>query len=208
MNRENKITIGNLIYAVLFLVLGILLLTTSNDIISIVSKVIGAVLIIVGIVKSIIYIYMKGKLGNYELRELLIGLLIICTGILFILYSSALGFAIRTIIGIWTLFAGISRMIYAISVKQVDIVGFRMYLSTSFVMFIVGLLLISGMFDKMIGILIIIYAISEIVDYIYFICKGKSYEKSTDVKKETKTQKKVKKLKNTKVVDAIIEEEK
>ena len=168
MNKENKITINNLVYAILFLVFGIILLTSTEDLISIVSKVIGSILVILGIVKSIVYIYMKGKVGDYSITELLIGLLIICCGLLLIFSSNALSFAIRTIVGIWVLFAGINRIIYAISIKSLDKNGFITYLISSFIMIIIGILMISAIFDQLIGLLIIIYAISEIVDYIYY----------------------------------------
>lgn len=203
MNKENKITINNLVYAILFLVFGIILLTSTEDLISIVSKVIGSILVILGIVKSIVYIYMKGKVGDYSITELLIGLLIICCGLLLIFSSNALSFAIRTIVGIWVLFAGINRIIYAISIKPLDKNGFITYLISSFIMIIIGILMISAIFDQLIGLLIIIYAISEIVDYIYYKSKNKNIEPAKSKKKSKKT----KKLKNTKTVDAIIEEE-
>lgn len=205
MNRENKITLNNLVYSLLFLVFGIILLTSTEDLISIVSKFIGIVLIIAGMVKSIIYIYMKGKLGEYKFSELAIGLLIILCGVLLIICSSALSFAIRTVVGIWALFAGINRIILAISVKSVDNTGFKMYLSTSIIMILVGILLISGLFDQIIGLLIIIYSVTEIIDYIYFKSKSKNY--NPDVKEDLNKKKKQKKLKGKKVVDAIIEEE-
>lgn len=207
MNKENKITINNLIYALLFLVFGIILLTSTEDLVSIASKVIGSLLVIIGIVKSIVYIYMKGKLGDYNLSELAIGILIICCGVLLILYSGALSFAIRIIIGIWALFAGINRIILAINTRSIDKTGFGMYLVTAIVMLIVGVLLISGLFDQIIGLLIIIYSITEIVDYIYFISKSKHYESVTKNKKDKKNNKKAKRIKGKKVVDAIIEED-
>ncbi len=205
MIKENKITINNLIYSLLFLVFGIILLTSSDDIIGMVSKAIGIILVIVGIIKSVIYIYMKGKLGEYKSSELIIGLCIIGFGVLLILFSSTLSFAIRVVIGLWALFAGINRIIFAISVKSIDNSGFKMYLISAMIMIIVGILLISGLFDKIIGLLIIIYSISEIADYIYFRSKHKVYE-STD-NKPVKVSKKDKKAKNGKVVDAVIEEE-
>lgn len=202
MKKENKITINNLIYALLFLVFGVILLTSTADLISMASKVIGIVLIIVGIVKSIVYIYMKGKLGNYKLSELIIGLLIICCGTLLLTYSGALSFAIRTIIGIWVLFAGVNRIVLAISVKPMDNTGFKVYLITSILMIVIGMFLISGLFDKLIGLFIIGYSITEIVNYIYFKTKNKNFEPKA---KEKKT--KLKRLKEPKIVDAIIEED-
>ena len=192
------------IYSLLFFVFGIILLTSTEDLISIASKVIGAILIIVGIIKSIVYIYMKGKLGDYKLSELILGILIISCGTLLIFYSNALSFAIRTIAGIWILFAGINKIILAISIKKIDKTGFRVYIITSIIMLILGVGLITGLFDKLIGLFIIGYSITEIVNYIYFISKNKNnMYKEQQVKK---TKSKLKKIKNNKVVDATFEE--
>lgn len=204
MRNENKLVSNNLIYSLLFFVFGIILLTSTEDLISIASKVIGAILIIVGIIKSIVYIYMKGKLGDYKLSELILGILIISCGTLLIFYSNALSFAIRTIAGIWILFAGINKIILAISIKKIDKTGFRVYIITSIIMLILGVGLITGLFDKLIGLFIIGYSITEIVNYIYFISKNKNnMYKEQQVKK---TKSKLKKIKNNKVVDATFEE--
>ena len=206
MSKENKITVNNLIYALLFFVFGMILLTSTEDLISMASKIIGGILIIIGIVKTIVYIYMKGKLGNYKLSELIIGLLIIGCGVILFSYSNALSFAIRTIIGLWVLFAGINRIVLAISIKSIDKTGFRVYLITSMLMILIGICLISGLFDKIIGLFIIGYSITEITNYIYFKSKNKDYMSKNKNKKE-KTKKKYKRLKEPKVVDAIVEEE-
>lgn len=201
MKRENKITINNLIYALLFLLLGILLLTRF-DLLAIASKLIGGVLIIIGIVKIIVYIYMKGKVGDYNLSELVLGLLIVGCGILLLSYSSALSFAIRTIVGLWILFAGINRIILAISIRVVSKIGFRVYLITSSLMIIIGFCLLTGLVDKIIGIFIIGYSITEIINYIFYKVNFKDEE--TISKKKSKS--KIAKLKEAKVVDAVIEE--
>ena len=206
MNKENKITLVNLIYALLFLAFGILLLNKTDDLVSIVSKVIGASIILVGIIKTLIYVYRKGKLGDYPLSELLIGLILISFGVLLIVVSSTLSFAIRTIMGLWIVFAGVNRIIFAISVKVFDKKGFWFYFITSLFMVCLGVLIISGIFDQLIGLLIIIYSVMEIVDYIYFKVKYKDYDNNTttEIQKVSKTNKT---RKNGKVVDAVIEED-
>ncbi|MBR6690258.1 MAG: DUF308 domain-containing protein [Bacilli bacterium] len=208
MNKESKITLNNLIYSLLFLVIGIMLLNKTEDIITIVSKAIGSVLILIGIIKAIIYIYMKGKIGDYSTSKLVMALMFICLGILFVLFSSTLSFSIRIILGLWVLFSGVNRIIFAISVKSMDKKGFLVYLITALLMSILGVLLVSGVFDQIIGIIIIVYAIMEIVDYIYFKVKNKNYEEVNVNVKSSKKDKKIKRLKKGKVVDAIIEEDK
>ena len=205
--KENKITINNLIYALLFFVFGIILLTSTSDLISIVSKIIGSILILIGIVKSIIYIYMKGKLGDYKLTELIFGLLLICSGSLLIMYSSVLSFAIRTVVGLWVLFNGINRIIFSISIKRVDNTSFKVYITTSLLMVGIGICLLSGLVDKIIGLFIIGYAVIEIINYIFYKVKNKNYEMKKDESKNT-IKIKNKRLKDAKVIDAIIEEEK
>ena len=203
MKKENKITVNNLIYSILFFVFGIILLTSTENLISIASKVIGSILVIIGIVKLIVYIYMKGKLGNYKLSELILGIIIVGCGVLLILYSDALSFAIRTIVGMWILFSGINKIILALTIKAVDKTGFKVYLTTSIIMILLGILLITGLFDKVIGLFIIGYSIAEIVNYIYFISRGKNNFQKTS--KKTKINKK---LKNTKEIDALVEDDK
>ena len=176
--KENKISINNLIYALLFLTFGIILLTSTEDLISIASKVIGSVIVIVGIVKTLIYVYRKGKFENYNLNELIIGLLLICFGTMLIVISSTLSFTIRVIIGIWIVFSGINRVIFSISIKTYDIKSFLVYLFTALLMIGLGILIISGIFDQIIGLLIIIYSIMEITNYIYYKVKFKDYEKN------------------------------
>ena len=207
MKTENKITVNNLIYALLFLTFGIILLTSTEDLISIASKVIGGVITIVGIVKTLLYVYRKGKYGDYGLSELLVGLILICIGVLLIVVSSTLSFAIRTIIGLWIVFAGVNRIIFSISVRPYDSRGFIIYLCTSLLMIALGILIISGIFDQFIGLLIIIYSIMEIVNYIYYKVKYKNNENTTEIQKVSKS-KKSKVSKKGKVVDAVVEEDK
>ena len=71
---------------------------------------------------------------------------------------------------------------------------------------LIGICLLSGLVDKVIGLFIIGYSITEIVNYIYFKTKNKDYMKKSTIKKE-KTKKKYKRIKEPKIVDAIIEEE-
>ncbi len=202
MEKENKISFNNLIYALLFLVLGLVFITSTDDIVGIISKIIGVVLTLIGIIKCIIYIYMKGKLGDYEFKELTIGLLLVFVGVSFIIFASAFSFAIRTLIGLWAVFIGVNRMIYSFSTKKVDPTGFKVYFLTSIFMIILGIILISGIFDRIVGLLIILYSVAEIVDYVYFKSKSKNYKPASSNKKK----KNIKSIKNGKVVDADIEE--
>lgn len=201
-NKDNRITINNLLYALLFLVVGMMLLTAKESVLTMVSKVIGCIFITAGAVKTIIYIYMKGKMGNYKLNSLLIGLIFIAIGIAFIVFSGTLDWAIRVIIGLWTIFSGVNRLIFAFAYKKIDSEGFKVYLLTALFMIILGIVVLSGIFSKVIGLLIVIYAISEIYNYVYYKTKGK------EMPSDDKVESKLPAISNNKVVDAVIEEDK
>lgn len=206
MLKENRITVNNLMYSLLFLVFGIILLTSTENLISLASKVVGVILSIIGIIKIIVYIYMKGKLGKYSINDLIFGLLMLCGGILTFLYSDVLSFTIRIIMGFWILFSGINRIVLAISIKKIDNTGFKVYLITSLLMLLLGIVLLTGLFDRIIGIFIIGYAIIEIINYIYSNSRNKNFNSSNKSMKKSKKQK-YKTIKEPKVIDAIIDEE-
>ena len=200
-NRDNKITINNLVYALLFLVIGMVLLTDTG-IVELASKVIGCIFITVGIIKTIIYIYMKGKVGNYRLNNLLVGLILTAIGVCFICLSGTIDWAIRIIVGLWCVFAGVNRMIFAFTYKKYYSEGFKVYFITAIFMLILGIVILSGqLISKIVGILIIVYAISEIYNYVYYKIKGKEFPS------DEKVESKLPALKNDKVVDAVIEED-
>ena len=202
MVKEN-ITKKNLLLSILFLILGIVLLTTDKSLISIASKVIGVFLIVIGGIKFIKYFYMKGKIPTYSNVELMISLFIICFGLLLVLYSDALALTIRLCIGFWTIYSGINKIIFSIGVRSQDKKGFITYLLSSLLIIAIGIILISGFVNKIIGVFIIIYSVIELIDYIYYIVSIKKFENSKPSQNEKSN---LKKLKSKKVVDAIIDE--
>lgn len=199
MNKDN-ITIKNLLIAILFLILGIVLLTTEKSIISIASKIIGILFSIIGFIKFIKYVYMKGKLSTYSNIELIVSLFILCFGILLIIFSDALSYTIRFGIGFFTIFSGINRIIFSIGFKSIDKKGFLTYLISSLLIIAIGILLITGYVDKIIGAFIILYSIIEIVDYIYYKIFEKKHDNLKPVSKDISS------LKSKKVIDADFEE--
>lgn len=192
-----EISSKNLIWSLLFLMFGIILLTNDSDLLSIASNVLGIILIVIGFIKGIIYVYMKGKLGDYSNLELTISLLLIGFGTVLVVFSDALSLTIRLIFGLWCMFAAVNRVVFAINIKKFDKIGFFTYILTALIMMVIGVLIISNLFDNVLGLLIIIYSIVELIDYIYY-----SVNKSK--KNYPKQSKKVKK--EGKVVEAIIEE--
>ena len=97
-------------------------------------------------------------------------------------------------------------MILAFTVLKIDKIGFKTFLITSIVIVITGILVLIN-FYELIGILLVIYSIAEIVNYVYFNCKKDKY--STIYNYETKNKSNKKQIKNEikekEAIDAVIE---
>ena len=97
------------------------------------------------------------------------------------------------------LFNGINRLILGLAVRTVDKEGSKIFTIVSVLMIVLGILILTGKFFNLIGIFLIVYAISEIFGYIYYISQKKDY--SEVLNKEVPKEMKEKEAK-----DAVIEE--
>ena len=116
---------------------------------------------------------------------------------------------IKLIFGCWILVAGIQRLIMALAIKSVDNKGSNTFLISSIIMVLIGILVLIN-FYNLIGILLIVYSVMEIIDYIYYCVRNKDYSKvftKETVYSKPKQNKKISKaLKNKKSIEAEIEE--
>ena len=75
-------------------------------------------------------------------------------------------------------------------------------------MIIAGFIILIS-FYELLGILLVLYAITEIIDYIYFVCNRNKYTGIFDFeesKKENKNNKKIKKeIKEKEAIEAVID---
>lgn len=214
MNKE-KISIANLLNSILLLVLGIILLTKSEAVISIIAWIFGGILLLFGLTKILSYFKVRKGTNEYMMDvNLLLGLLLISLGCVLIFIPGIVDVSIRVICGGWILIAGINRLLLGIAVRLVDEKGSKLYIITALLMILIGILVLTNLFN-IIGIYIIIYAVFDIIGYIYSITTGKKIINDKSIKKEKsskvtkKENKKIKKsVKERPAVDADIVSEK
>ena len=214
MNKE-KISIANLLNSILLLVLGIILLTKSEAVISIIAWIFGGILLLFGLTKILSYFKFRKGTNEYMMDvNLLLGLLLISLGCVLIFIPGIVDVSIRVICGGWILIAGINRLLLGIAVRLVDEKGSKLYIITALLMILIGILVLTNLFN-IIGIYIIIYAVFDIIGYIYSITTGKKIINDKSIKKEKsskvtkKENKKIKKsVKERPAVDADIVSEK
>lgn len=201
---KKEINLYNLISSLIMLVIGVILITNPNMLIGTISWIIGCLLLLAGIIKSI----MSLKNNELDTISLYVSIVIIIVGILLITFPGIVSVMIKLLFGSWILLAGIQRLSLALALKSVDSKGSNTYLFTSLIMVVIGVLVLIN-FYNLIGLLLIIYAIMDIINYIYYSIHSTKYTTVTNLEKKSKNKnKKVSKnIKDKKAIDALIEEE-
>lgn len=210
---KKELNLSNVLISLIMLTVGVILVINSDVLINAMSWVIGAVVILISIIK-IIYLFNDKILDTTALA---INIFLMIYGVVLISFPPIVGLSIRIIFGCWILFAAVKRLILAVTLSRVDRVSYRMYLISSLLMILLGGLVLTGLaFDFIsgfVGIFLIIYSITEIVNYIFYLVNRKKYSNVFDKEEYDKENKRVKKketvtkkLKEGKVIEADIEE--
>ena len=207
MKSIQNFKITNLLLSLVIFIIGLILMTNSSFIIDILAYIIGGFLGLIGIIEIILSLIHKND--NSSTLKIIFGILLISGGALVAIFPNVVDFTIRIIFGGWILFIGVSRLIIALTIKKVDQVGFKTFLITSIIMVISGVVILIS-FYELLGLLLAIYAISEIVNYIYFNLNKKKYSTVFDFEENitpTKNKKIIKKeIKEKEAIDAVIDE--
>ena len=160
----------SIIESVIFAILGIILIAKPEQTVKVISYILGAGLIIIGVYKIFSYIKEKGKndLFNYQL---IYGVMAIVIGLIAIIYSTTIGTIFRIIIGMWIVYSAVVRASSAFKLKTVNSRIWIYTLIIAIAMFACGLYIVlnEGTIIVTIGVLMVIYALMDIVENAIFI---------------------------------------
>ena len=160
----------SIIESIIFAVLGIILIAKPETTVKVISYILGISFILIGAYKIIEYIKEKGKkdLFNYQL---VYGVMAIIIGIVTIIYSSTIGTIFRIIIGIWIIYSAVVRASSALKLKNAKSNIWLYTLIIAVAMFICGLYIVlnEGTIVVTIGIIMLVYAIMDIIENVIFI---------------------------------------
>ena len=160
----------SIIESVIFAILGIILIAKPEQTVKVISYILGAGLIIIGAYKIFSYVKEKGKndLFNYQL---IYGVMAIVIGLIAIIYSSTIGTIFRIIIGMWIIYSAVVRASSAFKLKTVNSRIWIYTLIIAIAMFACGLYIVlnEGTIIVTIGVLMLIYALMDIVENAIFI---------------------------------------
>ncbi len=150
---------NNIIMDICLLILGLLLVSNSNNLLTTIFNIIGLLLIFYGIYLLIQYSKMKQmKIEDLTIRNQMI--FYITSGILTIILSNFLVNMINILTGLFLLFIGISRLVNNKFPDKVNLIG-------TIIIILMGIysILVENAALVLIGLLLICYVILDIVKY-------------------------------------------
>ena len=205
---KKELNLANVLISLIMLAVGVILVINSEAMINMMSWFIGIVIILISIIK-IIYFF-NDKILNTTM--LAINILLMIFGVVLISFPSIVDIAIKVVFGSWILFAGVKRLILAVAVSRIDRQSYKTFLISALVMIALGVLVLIN-FYNLVGIFLIAYSATEIVNYIYFLINKNKYGNLFDKEEYDNEEKRVKKkklipekIKDKKAIDADIEE--
>ena len=166
----NKTGWLSLVESMIFAIIGIILIRHPEGTIKAISYILGAVFIVIGLYKIIMYAYDKSKGESYSYNAVY-GFMAIVIGIVTIAFSGTIGELFRIIIGVWIIYSGLIRATYAFKIKSPNSNTWLVSLVLALLMIICGIYVLvnKGAIVTTIGVLILVYAIIDIIENVIFI---------------------------------------
>lgn len=160
----------SIVESLIFAILGVVLICKPEGIMAIISYIIGAIFIAVGVVKILNYVQ-TNKTSDLYNYELLYGIMTVIIGIVMVIHSDILSTIIGIIIGMWIVYSSIIRAFTALKLRAIKSNIWIYSIVLAVIMFLSGLYVIfdAGMLVTTIGIIMVIYAIIDIIENIIFI---------------------------------------
>lgn len=161
---------SSLLSALIFAILGTILITKPEETVKIISYILGGIFILTGIIRIINYLVTKGKYDIYN-DGMFFGIIAIILGIITICYSKQIGNIFRILIGIWIAYSAIVRMNISFKLKILEDKTWIYSLIISIIMLLCGIYIACnpGAILVTIGSIILIYSILDIIESIIFI---------------------------------------
>lgn len=163
----------DIIIALVFILLGIMLIVRPEVITAMISIILGVICIIIGILKLFDYLS-NGKVEKYLIA---ISIVAIITGIIIMFCGDMIFSVFRILVAIWIIYSGIMNLQTSIIWKDYKSKLWITTLILSIVTIIVGIYMLvnQGAVLQMIGVAILIYGIIDIIENIIFIKKVDNY---------------------------------
>ena len=163
----------DIVISLLFVILGILLIMKPSEMISVISILLGAILFIIGFLKLVDYFTSKDK-EDYLLTFALVAVVL---GVIVLFCSDVITGIFRVLLGIWIIASGIKNFQTSLVWKDTKSGLWTVTVLCSLLMIIAGIVILvsTTLAFRIVGIVILIYAILDIITRVIFIKKVQDY---------------------------------
>ena len=163
----------DIVVSLIFVLFGIMLIARPEAIESVISILLRAILIVIGVLKVIDY-YSNGKQDNYLLA---VAVVMVLVGIIFMFCSNIILSVFRILIAIWIIYSGILNLQTAIVWKDYKSKLWLITLLLAIATIIVGIYILvnTGAVLQTIGVAILVYGLVDIIESFIFIKKVDNY---------------------------------
>ena len=161
-----KLFVSSIISSVVLFVVGLFLVIRPASTLSLISYVLGGILVIIGTTSLVNYYKDKNSVSTFEL---IYGVISLIAGLVLILNPKALASLIPFVIGVWILISSLIKLKYIWDLNDNKSKSWTTSLVITIIMLVLGIVLIFNPFEgavmitRMIGIFVIIYAILDVV---------------------------------------------
>ena len=156
--------------ALLFALIGVVLILNPEGTIKVVSTVLSILFILIGVYKILMYFVTKGKYELYN-YDMVYGTVAIVIGIVTIAFSRQILSMFRIIIGIWILYSAMMRITFSLKLRQIESHTWIAGLSIAIMMLVCGLFILfhESAILVTIGAVILIYSVLDMIESGIFI---------------------------------------
>ena len=163
----------DIVISILFVILGALFIAKPTEMMSVISILLGMVLFIVGFLKIVDYFTSKDK----EDYLLTIALVSVVLGVIVLFCSDVITGIFRVLLGIWIIISGIKNFQTTLVWKDVKSNLWTLTVLCSLLMIIAGIVVLvsTTLALRIVGIVIVIYAVLDIIARAIFIKEVQDY---------------------------------
>ena len=163
----------DIVISMLFVLIGALFIIRPIEMMSVISIILGTMLFLIGILKLVDYFTSKDK----EDYLLTIALVSVILGVIVLFCSDIISGIFRILLGIWIIVSGIRNFQTALVWKEVKSKLWTTTVFCSLLMIVAGIVILvsTTLAFRIVGIVIVIYAILDIIARTIFIKEIQDY---------------------------------
>ena len=160
----------SIISSIIFIIVGIVLIINPEGILKGISVGLAIIFIALGIFKIFQFVKEKGNYNFYN-YDLIYGIVAIIIGLITFFFLDTIETFLRIIIGLWIFYSGVIRIDFAFKLKSMELKTWIIALIFALCMIGFGVFIIANKASTIVilGILIIIYAVMDLVEGILFM---------------------------------------